>query len=265
MGSSRELVVFATMVCRVGLATAVAVLSVVGAGCAAAPTVPSRDRSAAPTAASLERPAAPTAGSQDRSAAPTVSSRDRSAHYVCGPGTDAATARTIDIYVAVLQHLTGDPNAWLGRVLYVVDRAVPMMWVKDTEVPSERTDSNGAAVSPERRRPTAPRSTSPAPFAASVKRCLASVRFPDLPPTIRLVSGVEDPRVAKKQGQRGSMAVVADGRVVELEGVPPKGDRLALAASSNGGGGLDAHGGLFILERRGGIWQVVDLRARWIA
>jgi hypothetical protein len=241
VGSSRELVGCATMACRVGLVTAVAVWSVVGAGCAAAPTVPSRDRSAAPTA-----------GSQDRSAAPTVSSRDGPPHYVCGPGTDAATARTIDVYVAVLQHLTGDPNAWLGRVLYVVDRAVPMMWVKDAEVP-------------ERRRPTAPRSTSTAPFAASVKRCLASVRFPDLPPTIRLVSGVEDPRVAKKQGQRGPMAVVADGRVVQLEGVPPKGDRLELAASSNGGGGLDASGGLFILERRGGIWQVVDLRASWIA
>jgi hypothetical protein len=70
--------------------------------------------------------------------------------------------------------------------------------------------------------------------------------------------------VAKKQGQ-GPMAVVADGRVVQLEGVPLKGDRLALAASSNGGGGLDASGGLYILERRDGTWQVVDIRARWIA
>jgi hypothetical protein len=250
---SRELVVRVTMVGRAGLVTAVAVLSVIGAGCTAAPTVSSRDRPAAPTAASQHTPVPPAVSSRDRPAAPTVSSRDRPAHYVCGPGTDAATARTIDVYVAVLEHLTGDPNAWLGRVLYVVDRAVPMKWVQDAAVPSER------------RRSTAPRSTSTAPFAASVKRCLASVRFPDLPPTIRLVSGVEDPRVAKKQGQRGPMAVVADGRVVELEGVPPKGDRLALAASSNGGGGLNAHGGLFILERHGGIWQVVDIRASWIA
>jgi hypothetical protein len=250
---SRARVVRATMVRRAGLVTAVTALSVVGAGCAATPTVPSPDR-----------PVAPTVPSRDRPAAPTVPSRDRPAHQACGPATDAATARTIDVYVAVLQRLTGDPHAWLGRVLYVVDRAVPMKWVKDAQAPS-RTDNNGAAVPSERRRPTAPRSTSTAPFTDSVKRCLASGRFPDLPPTIRLVSGVEDPRVAKKQGQRGPMAVVADGRVIQLEGVPRKGNRLALAASSNGGGGLDAHGGLFILERRGGIWQMVDVRAQWIA
>jgi hypothetical protein len=249
---SRARVVGATMVGRAGLIAAVTVLSVVGAGCGADPTVPSQDGAVAPTVTSRDRPVAP-----------TVTSRDRPARYACGPGTDAATARTIGVYVAVLQQLTGDPHAWLGRVLYVVDRAVPEKWVKDDQAPS-RTDNNGPAVPSERRRPTAPRSTSTAPFTDSVKRCLMSGRFPNLPPTIRLVSGVEDPRVAKKQGQ-GPMAVVGDGRVVQLEGVPLKGDRLELAASSNGGGGLDAHGGLYILERRGGTWQVVDIRAQWIA
>jgi hypothetical protein len=46
------------------------------------------------------------------------------------------------------------------------------------------------------------------------------------------------PRVAKQD--RGPIPVVADGRVIQLEGVPPQGDRLELAASSDGGGGLDA-------------------------
>jgi hypothetical protein len=260
---TRARVVGARMVRRAGLIAAVMVLSVVGAGCRADPTVPSQDDAVAPTVSSQDGAVAPTVTSRDRPVAPTVTSRDRPAGYACGPGTDVATARTIGVYVAVLQQLTGDPHAWLGRVLYVVDRAVPMAWVKDAQAPS-RTDNNGAAVPSERRRPTAPRSTSTAPFTDSVKRCLTSGRFPNLPPRIRLVSGVEDPRVAKKQGQ-GPMAVVADGRVVELEGVPLKGNRLALAASSNGGGGLNAHGGLYILERRGGTWQVVDIRAQWIA
>jgi hypothetical protein len=89
------------------------------------------------------------------------------------------------------------------------------------------------------------------------------VRFPDLPP-IRLVSGIEDPRVAKKN-DRGPMSVVADGRVIQLEGVPPEGNRIRLAASSNGGGGLDAFGGLLILESQDGSWRVVGEENAWIA
>jgi hypothetical protein len=215
--AGRELVVRARVVWRAGV-TAVAVLGVLGAGCAAAPAVPSRDRPA---------------------------------DHACGPGTDAATARTVDVYVAVLQRLMADPNARVRpvRVLYVVDRGVP-------------DDDNADAVPSERRRPTAPRSVSTAPFTESVKGCLASVRFPGLPP-IWLVSGFEDPRVAK-QG-RGPIPVVADGRVVQLAGVPLGGDRLELAASSNGGGGLDAFGGVYILERRDGTWQVVGMAQAWIA
>jgi hypothetical protein len=45
--------------------------------------------------------------------------------------------------------------------------------------------------------------------------------------------------VAKQPGGVG-MPRVADDRVVQLEGVPEQGDRLRLAASSNGGGGLEA-------------------------
>jgi hypothetical protein len=176
---------------------------------------------------------------------------DRSADHACGPTTDAATARTIDIYVAVLQHLMADPNARMRpvQVLYVVDRAVPY-------------DDNADAMPSERRQPAAPRSPSTAPFAESVKGCLASVRFPQLPP-IRLVSGFEDPRVAKQD--RGPIPVVADGRVIQLEGAPPEGDRLELAASSNGGGGLDAYGGVYVLEQRDGTWQVVNVQQAWIA
>jgi hypothetical protein len=205
------------------------VVSVVAAGCAAAPTKPPRDRSAAPS----------------------VASRDQPAHQACEPGTDA-TARTIDVYVAVLQHLTGRQGPLRPvQVLYVVDRAVPSTWLPRPARPGEQPRS------------TAPRSTSKAPFTAPVKQCLASVQFPNLPP-IRLVSGIEDPRVAKKE-DRGAMSVVADGRVIQLEGVPPKGDRIRLAASSNGGGGLDAFGGLLILERRGGSWRVVGTENAWIA
>jgi hypothetical protein len=217
---SRERVVRATIVRRAGLASTVAVLSLVAAACTAAPTMPSQDRAAA---------------------------------RACGSGTDAVTVRTVAVYVAVLQQFRHPRR---GVVLYVVDRAGPMWSLKDASVPSERTDNNGAAA-PSQRRPTAPRSTSTAPFTASVKGCLASVRLPDLPP-IRLVSGVDDPRVAKKQG------MVADGAVVQLEGVPPTGDRLALAVSSYWAP-LGASGRLYILELRAGTWQVVDIRAQWIA
>jgi hypothetical protein len=61
------------------------------------------------------------------------------------------------------------------------------------------------------------------------------------------------------------MSVVADGRVVQLEGVPSKGNRIRLAASSNGGGGLDAFGGLLILESQDGSWRVVGTENAWIA
>jgi hypothetical protein len=203
---------------RASLVTAVAVLSVLAAGCAAAPALPAADRPAT---------------------------------HACGPATDAATARTIDVYVAVLQRLMADPNARVRpvRVLYVADRAVPY-------------DDNAGMLPSERRRPTAPRSASTAPFTQPVKGCLASVRFPDLPP-IRLVSGFDDPRVVK--AGRGPVPLVADGRVVQLEGVPLEGDRLELAASSNGGGGDDAFGGLYILARRDGTWQVVGMARGWIA
>jgi hypothetical protein len=212
------LVAWRSAVRRAGPVAALAVLSLLGAGCAADPALPVADRPAT---------------------------------HACGPATDAATARTIDVYVAVLQRLMADPNAHLRpvRVLYVADRAIPY-------------DDNAGLLPSERRRPTAPRSASTAPFTEPVKRCLAAVRFPDLPP-IRLVRGFDDPRVAKSGG--GPVPVVADGRVVQLEGVAPEGDQLELAASSNGGGGLDAFGGVYVLARRDGTWRVVGLERGWIA
>ena len=130
----------ATVGWRACLVTTVAVLSLLGAaGCAGAPTAPSADRPVG---------------------------------HACGPATDAGTARTIDIYVAVLQRLMADPNARVRpvRVLYVVDRGVPY-------------DDNADALPSERRQPTAPRSALTAPFAEPVKACLASVRFPSYRPS----------------------------------------------------------------------------------
>jgi hypothetical protein len=172
--------------------------------------------------------------------------------HACGAGTNAATARSVDVYVALLRHLVAqaEPGSRPGQVLYVADHAVPY------------DDNAGAAVPAERRTPTAPRSTSTAPFAAAVRQCLGSVWFPDLPP-IRLVRGFDDPKVAKSGS--GPYPTVANGRVVELEGVPSKGNRLELAASSNGGGGNNAFGGIYILERRQGTWQVVARDLPWVA
>jgi hypothetical protein len=51
-------------------------------------------------------------------------------------------------------------------------------------------------------------------------------------------------------------------------GSAPRGCRRLgpeVAASSDGGGGLDAFGGVHILERRGGTWKVVGMEQAWIA
>jgi hypothetical protein len=88
-------------------------------------------------------------------AAPATSAPD---DHACGAGTDAMTARTIDVYVALLRQLVAqaEPGPRPGQVLYVVDHAVPY------------DDNARAAVPAERRTPTAPRSTSTAPFTAAV-------------------------------------------------------------------------------------------------
>jgi len=157
------------------------------------------------------------------------------AKHACGSSTAAATARTIDIYVAVLRYQMAQPESRgrQVRVLYVVEHAV-----------------------------ASPRSTSTASFTAPVRQCLASVRFSGLPP-IRLVTGVDDPRVPKA-GQ-GPIPIVADGRVVQLESVPLEGDVLEVAASSSGGGGFDAFGGIYVVSNSGGSWRVVSTRQSWIA
>jgi hypothetical protein len=177
-------------------------------------------------------------------AVPTVAAADRRVPHACGPATDAATARTVDVYVAVLQRLMAiAERSGLPPTQYVVDHAVP----------------GNAEMLPS---PTVLQSTSTAPFAGSVKRCLASARFPNLLP-IRLVSGFDDPKVAKVR-RGGPLPVVTDGRVVTLAGVPAQGDRVAVAASSSGGGGLDAFGGVYIVARRDRVWRVVEAQT-WIA
>jgi hypothetical protein len=175
---------------------------------------------------------------------PTVAAADRPVPHACGPATDAATARTVDVYVAVLQRLMATAErSGLPPTQYVVDHAVP----------------GNAEMLPS---PTVPQSTSTAPFAGSVKRCLASVRFPNLLP-IRLVSGFDDPQVAKAS-RGGPLPVVTNGRVVTLAGVPAQGDRVAVAASSSGGGGTDAFGGVYIVVRQVRVWRVIQAQT-WIA
>jgi hypothetical protein len=160
------------------------------------------------------------------------------AQHPCGPDVDPATARVVDVYAAMLRHLVSQPrdgNRNL-KVLYLVDHAVPEF--HPTGVPEW-----------EKRTP-APASTSTAEFAPAVRRCLEGARFDGLPP-VRLVD--DPPRR------------IVDGRLIYLGGVPVRGHRLAIAASSAGGIGYDYGGGLFVLQRRAGAWRVTDQPRTWVS
>jgi hypothetical protein len=53
------------------------------------------------------------------------------------------------------------------------------------------------------------------------------------------------------------------GRLFFLGGVPERGQRLAVAASSSVAT-FDLDGGLFVVQRRAGAWRVVDEARTWV-
>ena len=179
------------------------------------------------------------------------------ARHPCGPQTDQATARVVDVYAAALSHLvaSGRHGGRDARVLYLVDHAVPEF--HETGIPEW-----------EQRTP-APASESTAPFTPAVRACLEAARFDGLPP-IRLVEGWDDPAIRTEElswkgwpsGQPAPRRIV-DGRLFSLGGVPDSGNRLALAASSTAATN-DATGGLFVLRHDGRSWQVTGQERHWV-
>lgn len=57
----------------------------------------------------------------------------------------------------------------------------------------------------------------------------------------------------------------SDGRLITLAAVPASGDRVEVAGSSNGGGGLDMFGGVYVVQRRTEGWKVTGIARAWIA
>jgi hypothetical protein len=193
-------------------------------------------------------------GCADPDAAPVATPVE----HPCGPGVDPATARVVDVYVAMLGHLVRQRgHAVAGtEVLYLVDHAVP--------------EFQEAGIPEHEKRTPAPASRSTAEFPAPLRRCLEEARFDGLPP-IRLVEDWDDPAIptepvpAKGFPPGKEPRRYTGGRLFFLGGVPATGERVALAASSSGGGGFDFSGGFFVLREQGGSWRVVSQDRYWIA
>jgi hypothetical protein len=192
-------------------------------------------------------------GCADPDAAPVAAP----AQHPCGPAVDPADARVVDVYLAMLRHLVrqhGHGGAG-ARVLYLVDHAVPEF--HETGIPEW-----------EKRTP-APASDSTAEFTPAVRRCLEGARLDGLPP-IRLVEDWDDPAIPSEavpapgwpSGQEQPRRYL-DGRLFFLGGVPDRGHRLALAASSSDAT-YNHSGGLFVLERRAGAWRVTGQERHWV-
>jgi hypothetical protein len=192
-------------------------------------------------------------GCADPDVAPVAAPAD----HPCGPAVDPGTARVADVYAAMLGHLVDQRDHHVDGtgVLYLVDHAVP--------------EDQGGFTEREQRTP-APASRSTAEFPAPLRRCLEEDRFDGLP-QIRLVENWDDPSIrteplpGKFRSPGDPWRRIADGRLFSLGGVPERGDRLALAASSAGGLGFDYTGGLFLMERRAGAWQVTDQARYWVS
>jgi hypothetical protein len=179
------------------------------------------------------------------------------AHHPCGPDVDGATARVVDVYAAMLGHLVrqGNHDVTGDEILYLVDHAVPEF--HETGIPEW-----------EKKTP-APASTSTAEFTPAVRRCLEGARLDGLPP-IRLVEDWDDPAIPSEaapapgwpSGQEQPRRYL-DGRLFFLGGVPDRGHRLALAASSSDAT-YNQSGGLFVLQRRVGAWRVTGQERYWV-
>jgi hypothetical protein len=193
-------------------------------------------------------------GCADPDAAPVAAP----AEHPCGPEVDPATARVVDVYVAMLGHLVRQRDHGVAgtEVLYLVDHAVPEF--QETGIPEREKQT------------PAPASRSTAEFPAPLRRCLEGARFAG-PPQIRLVEDWDDPAIPSEPvpGQSRSPGDpwrrIVDGRLFFLSGVPDREDRLALAASSTGGLGFDYSGALFVLERRAGAWRVTGQAHSWVS
>ena len=180
------------------------------------------------------------------------------AEHLCGPEVDRATARVVDVYAAMLGHLVRQRDHGVAgtEVLYLVDHAVP--------------EFQETGMLEEEKRTPAPASRSTAEFTATVRRCLEAARFEGLP-QIRLVEDWDDPAIpsevlpGRNRSPGDPWRRIVGGRLFSLGGVPDRGDRLALAASSAGGLGFDASGALFVLQRRGGAWRVTDQARYWVS
>ncbi|HYN17772.1 MAG TPA: hypothetical protein VEY96_06790 [Actinomycetes bacterium] len=193
-------------------------------------------------------------GCADPDAAPVAAP----AQHPCGPEVDQATARVVDVYAAMLGHLVRqrDHGVAGAEVLYLVDHAVP--------------EFHPSGVPEWEKQTPAPASTSTAEFTPAVRRCLEAARFDGLPP-VRLVEDYDDPAIRSEpvaakgwpSGQEQPRRYL-DGRLFYLGGVPDRGDRLALAASSSDAT-YDLAGGLFVLRRRAGAWRVTEQARTWVS
>ena len=189
-------------------------------------------------------------GCADLDAAPVAAP----AEHPCGPAVDPATARVVDVYVAMLGHLVrqrdhGDAGT---EVLYLVDHAVPEL--QETGIPEREKQT------------PAPASRSTAEFPAPVRRCLEGPGSTACPgsgwsrtgTTRRSRPSPFPPGASHPEPRR-----YTGGRLFHLGGVPDRGNRLALAASSSDAT-FDLSGGLFVLRRDGESWRVVSQERYWV-
>jgi hypothetical protein len=191
-------------------------------------------------------------GCADPDAAPAAAPAD----HPCGSEGDPATARVVDVHAAMLGHLVRqrDHHVDTTEVLYLVDHAVP--------------EFQETGILEREKQTPAPASRSTAEFPAPLRRCLEGARFDGLAP-IRLVEDWDDPAIptgpvpAKGFPPGKEPRRYTGGRLFHLGGVPERGNRLALAASSSDAT-YDLSGGLFVLRRDAGSWRVVSQERYWV-